>query len=527
MEKNPKIGIYFAAGFTSDRTLNKKEISNIEGARKELTREFLPNSILKEFDTYPMYKERDILTCKPETSIRLAVSLMNEKEVGSILIVDSDKRPVGILTDVDFRKKVIPENIDYTVSVSKIMSSPVQTVKRDISLAESMLIMMKNNIRHLCITEDGTKISKVVGIITEHDVLLLQSNNPAVITKEINQTKKIRDIPPLMKKIEEIIKEYVKQEVSINYILDIISEVNDTLVNKIIEISKFELTLKGFSDPGIDFVWIALGSEGRREQASQTDQDNAILYANPPVDKKDEAKLYFLELGKLVTKGLNECGFSYCRGNIMASNPDLCKSSTEWKESYQKWILSGSPEAILKCSIFFDFRCIYGNATLLEDLEEFIEKKIDENPNLLRFMALNAISNSPPLGFFRNFLLEKSGKHKHEFNLKIRGITPLVDSARVLALKYKIRDKSTTVRFQKLAEKNPELKKIYLESLHTFHILSRFKLVNKFNYPDSDNYLNPDHLSKMERDILKHSFQVILDLQNHLEHNFQLQLMLR
>lgn len=527
LESNPKISLYFASGFTSGRVLQRSAIQGFENARKEFSKQTLPSTILRDFDTFSMYKEKEIISCNPETSIKNAADLMNKKNVGSILILDIDKKPIGIVTDVDFRKKVIPDNIDTNSPVTKIMSRPVYSVKKDISLAETMLIMLRNNIRHLCITKDGTEQSEAIGIITEHDVLLLQSNNPAIITKEIFQARNLNELPRIRNKIEDIVKEYVRQEVSIHYILEIITEINDSLISKIIELSIIELKLLGFTDPEVNFVWLALGSEGRREQAHRTDQDNAILYEDPSPEKAQDTKLYFLELAKMVTGELNACGFAFCPGNIMASNPDLCKSMTEWKNSFFKWIRSGSPEAVLNCSIFFDFRCVYGSKDLSEALESYIHEKIEENQNILRYMALNAVSNSPPLGLFRNFLLEKNGKHKHELNIKLRGISPLVDGARVLALKYKVKNRNTYERLEALKEKVPEFRKEYEEAANTFHILSRFRLVHSIQNSDSNNYINPDNLSKIEREILKNSFGVIKDLQTHLENHFQLNLMQR
>lgn len=525
LEKNPKISLYFAAGFSAGMTLKKTNLKEFENARKELSNLESSKSIDITKDSFSIYAEKKIIHCQKDTTIQKAAEIMTEQNVGSIFILNPEGFPQGIFTDVDLRSKVVSKAYPIDRMVSEIMSSPVRTVSRDISLSSAILLMMKQNIRHLCVTEDGSPQSKAIGIITEHDVLLAQGESPAILTKEILQSKSIVQLPPLRNKMETIIHQYVRQEISIPFILEVITEVNDALISKLIELSLLKLKDLPFEDPGVDFVWLSLGSEGRREQSTRTDQDNALLYEDPLPEKKESVKSYFLQLGKLVTEALHDCGFAYCPGNIMASNPNLCMSQSEWKESFYRWILSGTPEAVLNLSIFFDFRASYGKKELAIDLEEFIQSKIPENKNILRFLGLNSVSSSPPLGIFRNFLVEKQGKHKNEFDIKLRGITPLVDAARVLSLENKIQERSTLGRFEELGKIFPKLEKEYEEAKSTFEILTRFRLKNQIENPGISNHLNPYTLSKMEKEILKHGFKTIHELQSRLRVHFQLHLM--
>ncbi len=525
LEKNPKISLYFAAGFSAGMSIKKTNLKEFENARKELSNLESSKSININQDSFSIDSEKKIIHCQKDTTIQKAAEMMTESKVGSILVINPEGFPLGILTDVDLRARVVSKAYPINRKVSEIMSSPVRTVSRDISLSSAILLMMNQNIRHLCVTEDGSPQSKAIGIITEHDVLLAQGESPAILTKEILQSKSIHQLPPLRDKIESIVHQYVRQEVSIPFILEVITEVNDALISKIIELSLLKLKELPFEDPGLDFVWLSLGSEGRREQSTRTDQDNAILYEDPLPEKRDSVKSYFLQLGKLVTEALHDCGFAYCPGNIMASNPQLCMSQSEWKESFYRWILSGTPESVLRLSIFFDFRATYGKRELASELEEFIQSKIPENKNILRYLGLNSVSSSPPLGIFRNFLVERQGKHKNEFDIKLRGITPLVDAARVLSLENKIHERSTLGRFEELGKIFPKLEKEYEEAKSTFEILTRFRLKNQMENPGGSNHLNPETLSKMEKEILKHGFQTIHELQSRLRVHFQLQLM--
>lgn len=525
LEINPKIALYFAAGFSSGRSIKKTNLHEFESARKELSNlDSHPNLSLK-FDSFVIFREKKLIFCTTNTSIQRAAEIMTESRVGSILVLNERHCPVGIVTNLDFRAKVATFAIPLESNVSNIMSSPVHTVTSSITLSSAMLNMMSKNIRHLCVTEDGTPYSRALGIITEHDILLIQGDNPAIITKEILQSKSLNQLPTLRNKIESIVKEYIKQEVSIPFILEIITEVNDALISKIIELCITKLRELNYEDPGVEFVWLSLGSEGRREQSTRTDQDNAILFEDPPIDKVEAVKSYFLALGKLVTDELHACGFAYCPGNIMASNPKLCMSLSEWQDSFYRWILSGTPEAVLNISIFFDFRASYGKKELAQSLENFIQTKIPENQNILRYIALNSLAISTPLGLFRNFLVDKKGKHKNQFDIKLKGITPLVDAARVLALENKLQERSTIGRFNELKKIFPKLEKEYEEAKSTFEVLTRFRIRNLFENPGNNNYLNPDTLTKMEKEILKYGFRSINELQSILSTHFQLHLL--
>ena len=526
LENNPKVALYFAAGFSSEKNHKISEIRKIEIARKELNH-FHHHINIDDPDKSISFITKEIIKCNKNTNIQSAAKLMTEKNSDSILIVDEEFFPIGIVTDVDLRAKVVSNNISLNTNISEIMNSPVVTVSKDISYYKATILMLKNKIRHLCITEDSSTNSKSIGIISEHDIFLNQIPNPLFISKEIVQSNNISEVIMIAKKIDKIIEYYIKQDLSISYLLEVISEVNDLLIIKIIELSKIQLENMGMEDTGLKYAWIALGSEGRKEQVLKTDQDNALLYEDPLENKKDYAKSYFLELGKLVTQYLNQCGFAYCPGNIMASNPNLCRPISEWKNLFYQWIHSGSPQSILNCSIFFDFRAIYGSTELTDELEFFIQKQIDSNKNILRFMSLNSISNTPPLGIFRNFVLEKHGKHKNEFDIKIRGITPLIELARILSLENKISERSTIYRFEKLSHVYQNHKNEFREGISAFEVLTRLRLINSIENSNSKNFINPNTLSKMEKDILKHTFEIIRDLQKYLEIHFQVNLLQR
>lgn len=517
INKEAKIGMYFAAGFSSGRS--KVNMNQINQVRKTLSRKYENNNAIRQADSIHVFKNRAIIYCNPNTTILEAAKIMTQKKVGSILVLDYEDRPVGIVTDVDFRKKVICNQMNLNEPVSSIMSSPVITVRKDITLAETLITMMNKNIRHLCITRDGTDKTPVEGIVTEHDIMLLQGNTPAVITKQIYNSENIKEIKELRDQAEDLMKTYLEEELSLSFIFEMITQVNDAMIQRLIEIA-----IKDLGEPPVSFAWLSLGSEGRKEQVLRTDQDNAILYENPQPEKKESVKNYFLELAKKVNDSLYECGFAYCKGEVMAKNPKWCASFDDWKMYFLNWIESPTPKAIMHFSIFFDLRPVYENKSLVEDLEKFIHNQIQKNPNCLRYLALNSVSSTPPLGMWKGFAVEKHGEHKDQFDIKARGTVPIVDAARVLALEVGITEKNTMERWKKLAEKKPDRKDEYLEMSATFEIVSRIRIKNNLYNPQNGNYINPANLNKIDKETLKYAFQIIREMQKKLEVHFRLDL---
>lgn len=467
------------------------------------------------------------ITCSQQTTAQDAAIKMSEHRVGSIIIVDEEKRPLGIITDRDLRNLVVTGKYGLDAEVGDFMTSPVITVSRDITLADVQMIMMKNRIHHLCITEDGTSMSPVMGVISEHDVLVIQGNNPAIFIREMRRAQTSSDLKKIREKAESLLFKYLKREVSIGFISNIMSEVNDALISRAIEICQKKLEGQGKEDPGLKWSWMALGSEGREEQLLRTDQDNALVFEDVNEDKYDEVKAYYLKLAQEVTQVLNECGFEYCPADMMASNPKWCMSISGWKDQFARWMQTPTEKNVMYCTIFFDFRVVFGDPSLSEALADHIFDLIDDNFLFLVQLAKNAIMNPPPLTFFRNFVVEKGGEHKDDFDIKARAMMPLADAARILVLSAKKPNINNTFqRFDYMATIEPNNKELYEQAADAYEILMRYRAIQGLKNNNSGRYFNPEDLTKMERLNLRNSFKPINELHDLLKVRYRLNLVL-
>ncbi len=481
--------------------------------------DYLPNTSQDIANFQTANYTKNPICCNENSTLKEAAIKMSEFRIGCIIVVDDKKYPLGIITSSDIKNKIATGLFPITTVVTNIMSSPVMSDKKDLTVADAQLKMIKYNIGHLCITEDGTPNSKLVGVLTNHDVIAALGNNPAAILKDIKRASRTKTLRTARRKANGLLKSYLEQNIPLTHIINIISQINDAVTMKAIEIALEKMP----TPPPVTFSWLALGSQGRKEQLLFSDQDNALVFEDVAEEKYEETQTYFLDLAKLVTKSLNKIGFEYCEADMMASNPVWCKSITQWKAQFKDWILNPDDKAILLSSIFFDYNHIYGNPNLEKELTDAIYYTLSETSLFIRFLARDALKNPSPLGFFKQFLVEQNGEHKDLFNIKYRALMPLIDTARLLVLSNQVRGINNTYeRFEKMAELEPNNKELYESCAYAFKALLKFKTKQGILHNDSGKLIELETLTKEEKLKLKRCFKPLHDMQEALKLRFDL-----
>ncbi len=516
----PKVTLYLASTFAADARSKSVEL-DMEVNQVKIDKNTLKETHLIEIQAFN--KGKAPVCCSPNTSIKESAKIMSQNEVGSIIIINELNHPLGIVTDKDFRHKVVTGNYDLDEPISTIMSSPVVTALPGLSMADAQIKMIQQKIHHLCLTEDGSPSSKVVGVVSEHDLMVLQGTDPGIIIREIERSTEVSQLIKLRERAENLLENYLKRQVSISFISNIISEINDALIVRSLEISVQKAGPLKFNGKEVSFCWLGLGSEGRKEQLLRTDQDNALVFEDVVEENYETAKAYFLELATQTTQILKECGFDFCPAEMMARNPKWCLSLSEWKKQFSKWIMEPTPQAVLNSAIFFDFRPIYGNENLSNALSRHIFNEMEHQSLFISYLAKSAVERPPLLTFFRNFVVEKSGEHKDEFDIKGRAMMPLADAARVLILNEKMQGINNTIhRFEKLAELDPANKELFEQAIDSYELFMRYRALHGLENQDSGRYFNPMILNKIERLNLRNSFRPIGALQTLIATRFQL-----
>jgi CBS domain-containing protein len=452
------------------------------------------------------------VTADPETSIRDAARIMTEARVSSLLVMDGE-RLAGMITDRDLRSRCIAEGRSLQEPVRSIMTERLHTTQADTLGFQALITMSRLNVHHLPVLDGG----RVIGMLSTSDLVRFQSANAVYLVGDIHKAKDLDTLVAISSKVPELQVQLVMGGATSDHVGQAVSAVTDTITVRLLELAEARL-----GPPPVPYAWMAGGSQARREQSSHSDQDNALLIADHMKPTDDE---YFAALAKIVNDGLDACGYYYCPGDVMASNPKWRQPLRIWRKYFTNWIERPEPMALMLASVFFDLRALHDPEGMFGELHEHILEHSRENRIFIAYMASNALKHRPPLGFFRNFVLISGGDHDHTLDLKHRGTVPIVDLARVYALSAGIPEINTIERLKA----GPRLQAVSrdgaanlidaLEFIGTLRMRHQARQLRRGD--KADNYLSPDELSRLERGHLKDAFSLINTMQESLGQRYQ------
>ena len=119
-------------------------------------------------DFLELNKDREICSISKDQSVRQALILMSEKNIGAIIVVDNNNFPIGIFSERDYARKIILKGkSSKDTSLEEVMTKELITVTRNNKIEQCMEIMIEKRIRHLPVLEN----KKIIGIISIGDVL--------------------------------------------------------------------------------------------------------------------------------------------------------------------------------------------------------------------------------------------------------------------------------------------------------------------------------------------------------------------
>ncbi|WP_209437207.1 putative nucleotidyltransferase substrate binding domain-containing protein [Pseudomonas batumici] len=460
---------------------------------------------------------RHPVTCRPSTPLREAVSLMHEQQVGSIVVVNEAKAPLGIFTLRDLRQVVADGVHDFDQPIDRHMIQAPFALTPDHSAFDAALAMTERHIAHVCLVKE----QRLCGVVSERDLFSLQRVDLVHLARTIRSAARLDNLVSIRGEIGQLVERMLAHGASSTQITQIITLLNDHTVCRVIE-----LTLADKGDPGVPFSWLCFGSEGRREQTLYTDQDNGILFEARDAAQAAEIRGKLLPLAQQINQSLALCGFSLCKGNIMAGNPELCLSRAEWARRFAAFIREATPENLLASSIYFDLRVVWGDEQGCRQLRQGILAQVADNRLFQRMMADNALRQRPPVGRLREFVLTRNGNDKATLDLKVQGLTPFVDGARLLALANGIDAGNTVERLRQLVAKDV-IERLdgaaYEEAYHFIQQtrLQQHQLQTRHNLPYS-NRVDPDSLNQLDRRILREALRQAQRLQSSLTLRYQL-----
>jgi CBS domain-containing protein len=495
--------------------------TSYEQQRKQ--NDLMISRIRKLLTRYPLMVEAS-------TTVQEAARQMGQAQASAVLVLDApgDKprytfrdsqdrawQVRGILTDSDFRKRVVAEGLPPETPVSEVVGDHLVAIQSDESVHEAMLCMLRNNIHHLPVMHRRSP----VGIVHLSDIIRHETHSSLYLVSSIFNKSSTEGLARLALDVRATFVRLVEDGADSRMIGSALSTIGRSFTRRLLELAEEEL-----GPPPVPYCFMALGSMARNEQSIVTDQDNALVLDDAFDPERHDA--YFLAMAQRVSDGLAACGYSYCSGDIMATNTRWRQPLAVWKDYFDGWIRDPSPERLLHSNIFFDLDAVHGENAFVEQLQDLVADQAAKHPLFLAAMGRNALNRTPPLGVFRTFVMEKDGKQNNAINLKRRGTAPLTDLIRIHALACGSRAQNSFARLddieatQLLAPGAGSKLRHALEFLAMARIRHQAEALRHDREPD--NNIEPESVDDKERHYLKDAFQVLSNAQKFLKFRYPL-----
>ncbi|MEZ5796846.1 MAG: DUF294 nucleotidyltransferase-like domain-containing protein [Paracoccaceae bacterium] len=441
----------------------------------------------------------------PETPIRAAAQKMRDAHISCLAVTESG-RLVGIVTARDFTNKVLAEGIDPATPVSAVMAADPMVLTPDSLGSDILHSMLEHRIGHLPVVEDG----KLVGMITQTDLTRFQAVSSALLVRDAATATSVPDLAETTARIPALLVQLVGGGSAHEVVTRLITDVADTVTRRLLAMAEAEL-----GPAPVPYLWLACGSQGRQEQTGVSDQDNCLMIDDAATtDDMD----YFARLARIVCDGLDACGYVYCPGDMMATNPQWRQPMRVWREYFRKWVAVPDPMAQMLASVMFDLRPIGGTASLFTDLQAQVLDMAAKNSIFVAHMIGNSLKHAPPLGLLRGFATIRSGEHKDRIDLKMNGVVPVVDLGRIYALIGELPAVNTRARLEAAAEAGVISPSGARDLIEAYDLIAETRLDHQARRVKAgarpDNFIAPSDLSDFERSHLRDAFVVVRTMQS-------------
>ena len=441
-----------------------------------------------------------------------AATIIKQEKIPTLLL-KNEAGEMYIVTDSDFRQKVILNRMDYDDLVVKIASKGLIYINEDDFLFNAQLQMAKHGLKRVVVKNDHDEI---VGILDQISLSSFFATNTFAVSNQIINAETLEELKEASHSFIKIIKSLNAKGVKIEFISKLINQLNKKLLDKLYKIlAPKELIGKS--------CLVVMGSEGRAEQILRTDQDNALIISDDCSISEEKLR----EFTHLFTETLVDFGFPRCEGNIMVSNPYWCRKQSDFKELIYEWVNNPSGDNFMNIAIFYDALCVSGDIEIIKELKNYLFKISSNSQSFYTNFARVINSFDVPLGFFDGFVFNsKDEKHKDEIDIKRGGIFIIVQGIRSLSIQNRVLNTNTIKRINSLKELKVLDDESAKELIMAFNILNSLKLKASLEKLDKkekiDNFVNPNRLTIMEKDLLKESFKIVNRLKKRLENHFKL-----
>ncbi|MFK7963802.1 MAG: DUF294 nucleotidyltransferase-like domain-containing protein [Burkholderiaceae bacterium] len=436
----------------------------------------------------------------------LQAARLIEKHRVSCLLVMSEGRLAGILTTSDLVGRVLAARLVSDTPVKQVMTSAPRAVDVNALGHDTFLMMSRARIGHLPVMQGD----QLVGIVTRSDLLAHQAASASLMVLEIDRCRSVESVAAVVRRLPDLLVQLNGAGVQAGKLTRLMTDIGDAATRRFLTLAEEEL-----GPPPVAYLWLACGSQGRQEQTGVSDQDNCLILHD---DVADEHLPYFAALAGRVSDALDTCGYFYCPGDMMATNPKWCQPLRVWREYFEQWVRQPEPMAQMLASVMFDLRPLHGDVALFNGLHEQTLRLAQGNSIFVAHMAANSVRSSPPLGLLGGLATIRSGEHKRHIDFKHAGVVPVVDLARLYALQGRLTPVNTRERLLTAREGRLLSESGALDLLDAYDLICEIRLDHQAAQVRAgqkpDNYVLPAALSDLQRDHLRDAFAVIKRMQS-------------
>ena len=448
---------------------------------------------------------RDPLTLPPETPVAEAARRMRDAKVSSVIVTEADAVR-GILTVRDISARVVAAGTDPDAPLSEAMTAAPVTLPPGAAGSDVLHLMVERGISHLPIVEGD----RLVGVVSKTDLTRVQAESSAAVIGDVADAPDIAALAQVTGRIPTLLSQLVGAGNRHDAVTRYITDIADAVTRRLLVMAEAEL-----GAAPVPYLWAACGSQGRREQTGVSDQDNVLILADEASDDDDD---HFARLATFVSDGLNRCGYVYCPGDMMATNPRWRKRASVWRRYFDDWIDRPGPEAQLLASVMFDLRPVGGERSLFEGLHAETMARAARNSIFAAHMTSQALAHQPPLGFFRSLATVRSGEHRDTIDMKHSGVVPIVDLARIYAIRGGLLPVNSRERIDAAQAAGSVSKRGGRDLLDAYDVIAEARLAHQAaqirDGKKPDNFMAPSRLSPFERSHLRDAFLVVRTMQS-------------
>jgi DNA polymerase-3 subunit epsilon/CBS domain-containing protein len=461
--------------------------------------------VLTRIDSYPYRHRLHELMRSPavfvdaDKKLPAVLNILIKNEISAVFVQpDSNHPDNGIVTERDILRTIDQAGEVWSEKrAGDIAQFPLHSLSAGAFIYRAIARMRRRHFRHLGVHDAQ---GRIVGALSARDLLRQRADDAIALGDDIDEAENAEAMAEVWKQIAQVARGLINEGVDARDVAAVISRELCALTRHACKLAEADMLEQGLGSPPCQYAMLVLGSGGRGESMLAMDQDNALIYANGEPDGEEDK--WFAALGSRVSDILDIAGVPYCKGNIMASNPDWRHSVEHWHALIKSWIKRQTPDDILNCDIFFDAVRVHGDAALAHGVIDFAYRLGGQSSAFLKLMSINACKNRSTLGMFGRFQLQNG-----RVDLKMGGIMSIFSAARVLAIQYGIKNQATPERLKAACESQPKMSTIFDNLIEAHRVIFNIILQQQLfdieaGIPPSNN-IDPAILSASMRKQLK------------------------